>query len=107
MRLLIPVFSPPAGTWGGLTRIVAVADAAEIAGHVVAFCATGHIEQALRERGYRVYASPPTTMFGLPKPISRLIERRSQQASPPVKPGTSFGNIWIVPLSTIAETIDV
>lgn len=90
MRLLIPLFSPATGTWGGLTRAVAVAEAAKTAGHEVAFCAAGYIEQALRKRGYRVYSTPPTTMFGLPKPISRLIERRSQNVSPPVKPGTSF-----------------
>jgi UDP:flavonoid glycosyltransferase YjiC (YdhE family) len=104
MRLLIPTFSPPTGSWGGLTRVVAVAEAAEAAGHEVAFCATGYIEQALRERGYRVYASPPTTMFGLPKPISRLIERRSQHVSPPVKPGTSLGNMWMVLLGTGVAT---
>jgi hypothetical protein len=39
-------------------------------------------------------------MFGLPKSISRIIERRSQHASPPVKPGTSVGNIWLVLLAT-------
>jgi UDP:flavonoid glycosyltransferase YjiC (YdhE family) len=100
MRLLIPLFSPPTGTWGGLTRVLAVAHAATVAGHEVAFCAAGYLEQALQKRGYRVYPTPPTTMFGLPKPISRFIERRSQHVSPPVKPGTSVGNIWLVLLAT-------
>jgi UDP:flavonoid glycosyltransferase YjiC (YdhE family) len=100
MRLLIPLFSPPTGTWGGLTRSIAVAEAATAAGHEVAFCAAGYLEQALQKRGYRVYSTPPTTMFGLPKPISRVIERRSQHVSPPVKPGTSVGNIWLVLLAT-------
>jgi UDP:flavonoid glycosyltransferase YjiC (YdhE family) len=100
MRLLIPLFSPPTGTWGGLTRVIAVAEAAAAAGHEVAFCAAGYLEQSLQKRGYRVYPTPPTTMFGLPKPISRLIERRSQHVSPPVKPGTSVGNIWLVLLAT-------
>jgi UDP:flavonoid glycosyltransferase YjiC (YdhE family) len=100
MRLLIPLFSPPTGTWGGLTRVVAVAEAATATGHEIAFCAAGYLEEALQKRGYRVYPIPPTTMFGLPKPISRLIERRSQHASPPVKPGTSMGNIWLVLLAT-------
>ena len=100
MRLLIPLFSPPTGTWGGLTRSIAVAESASAAGHEVAFCAAGYLEQALQKRGYRVYPTPPTTMFGLPKPISRLIERRSQHVSPPVKPGTSVGNIWLVLLAT-------
>jgi UDP:flavonoid glycosyltransferase YjiC (YdhE family) len=100
MRLLIPVFSPPTGTWGGLTRAIAVAEAATAAGHAVAFCAAGYLEEALRKHGYRVYPTPETTMFGLPKPISRVIERRSQHASPPVKPGTSVGSIWLVLLAT-------
>jgi UDP:flavonoid glycosyltransferase YjiC (YdhE family) len=100
MKLLIPLFSPPTGTWGGLTRSVAVAEATMAAGHEVAFCAAGYLEKALRKHGYRVYSTPPTTMFGLPRPISRFIERRSQHASPPVKPGTSVGNIWLVLLAT-------
>ena len=100
MKLLIPLFSPPTGTWGGLTRVIAVAEAATAVGHEVAFCAAGYLEQALQKRGYRVYPTPPTTMFGLPKSISRFIERRSQHVSPPVKPGTSVGNIWLVLLAT-------
>lgn len=100
MRLLIPLFSPPTGTWGGLTRAVAIAEAARAAGHEVAFCAAGYLEAALQKRGYRVYSTPRTTMFGLPRPISRLIERRSQHASPPVRPGTSVGSIWLVLLAT-------
>jgi hypothetical protein len=100
MRLLISLFSPPTGTWGGLTRVVAVAEAAKAAGHAVAFCAAGYLEETLQKRGYQVYPTPPTTMLGLPKPISRFIERRSQHVSPPVKPGTSMGNIWLVLLAT-------
>lgn len=96
MRLLIPLFSPATGTWGGLTRVIAIADAARKAGHQVAFCASGYLETALRERGYQVFTTPPTTMFGLPAPLSRLLERRSQHVSIPVKPGRSIGNIWFV-----------
>ncbi|MBN1583603.1 MAG: hypothetical protein JXA89_23050, partial [Anaerolineae bacterium] len=96
MKFLIPVFSAPAGTWGGLTRVIAVAEAARAAGHEIAFCAAGYLEEALQKRGYRVYSTPRTTMFGLPRPISRLIEERSQHASPPVKPGSSIGSIWLV-----------
>ena len=96
MRLLIPLFSPVTGTWGGLTRVVAIAEAAKSAGHKVAFCASGYLEVALRKHGYEVYATPPTTMFGLPASISRLLERRSQRVSVPVKPGKSVGNIWLV-----------
>jgi hypothetical protein len=39
---------------------------------------------------------PPATMLGLPAPISRLLERRSQRLSLPVKPGKSIGSIWLV-----------
>ncbi|HEY63477.1 MAG TPA: hypothetical protein G4O02_02795 [Caldilineae bacterium] len=96
MRLLISLFSPAAGTWGGLTRVVAIAEAARSAGHEVAFCASGYLEAALRRHGYKVYATPPTTMFGLPAFISRFLERRSQRLSLPVKPGRSIGNVWMV-----------
>jgi UDP:flavonoid glycosyltransferase YjiC (YdhE family) len=35
-------------------------------------------------------------MFGLPAPLSRLIEKRSQTSALPIKPGRDFGNIWFV-----------
>jgi hypothetical protein len=96
MRILIPLFCPATGTWGGLTRVIAVADAAQKAGHQVAFCASSSLEDDLRRRGHAVYSMPPSTMLGLPKPLSRIIERRSQHLTPPVKPGRSIGNIWLV-----------
>ena len=96
MRLLIPLFSPATGTWGGLTRMVAVAIAAQDAGHQVAFCASGYLENTLRRQGYMVYGMPATTFLGLPEPISRLIEKRSQQASLPIRPGREIGSIWLV-----------
>ncbi len=96
MRLLIPVFSPSTGTWGGLTRVLAIAEAAREAGHEVAFCASGYLEGALRERGFQVYSMPAATMFGLPPFLSRLLERRSQRRTLPVRPGRSVGSIWMV-----------
>jgi UDP:flavonoid glycosyltransferase YjiC (YdhE family) len=96
MKLLIPLFSPATGTWGGLTRVLAIADAAKSAGHSVAFCASGSLEKSLVQHGYLVYSMPEPTMFGLPKPISRIIEKRSQRASIPVKPGKAVGSIWLV-----------
>lgn len=98
MRLLIPLFSPATGTWGGLTRVVAIAQAAREAGHSIAFCASGYLEKTLRERGYPVYSTPSTTMLGLPETLSRILAKRSQNASLPVRPGRSFGNIWFVQL---------
>lgn len=96
MRLLIPLFSPPMGTWGGLTRVIAIAEAAQEAGHDVAFCAAGYLETNLKQRGYPVYPTPPTTMFGLPTLISRILEKRSQRTSLPIQPGASIGSWWIV-----------
>jgi UDP:flavonoid glycosyltransferase YjiC (YdhE family) len=105
MRLLIPLFSPTTGTWGGLTRVIAVAERAQQAGHTVAFCAAGSLESALQKRGFQVYKMPSATFMGLPEQISQRIEKRSQQASIPVLPGHDFGNIWFVLLiSGMAQT---
>lgn len=96
MRLLIPVFSPATGTWGGLTRVLAIAEAAQQAGHGVAFCASGNLYALLQQRGYTVYPVPATNLLGLPAPLSRLLVKRSQRATLPVKPGRDFGNIWFI-----------
>ncbi len=96
MRLLIPLFSPATGTWGGLTRVIALADAALAAGHTVAFCAAGALAMNLQRRKYLVYPIPATTMLGLPAPLAHILERRSQQTTLPVKSGRSIGNIWLV-----------
>jgi UDP:flavonoid glycosyltransferase YjiC (YdhE family) len=81
---------------GGLTRVIAVAEAARQAGHRVAFCASGYLLTLLKQRGFVVYPVPQATMFGLPGRLSQIIERRSQQAILPIKPGRDFGNIWFV-----------
>lgn len=96
MNLLIPLFSPATGTWGGLTRVIAVAEAARQSGHQVAFCAGGYLSTTLKQRDFAVYPVPQATMFGLPPRFSQIIERRSQYATLPVKPGHDFGNIWFV-----------
>ncbi|NTW43977.1 MAG: hypothetical protein HGB14_05970, partial [Anaerolineaceae bacterium] len=96
MKLLIPLFSPATGTWGGLTRVTAMADAARQSGHKVAFCASGYLKITLEQRGYQVYPVPDSTFFGLPQPLSRIIEKRSQTTELPIKPGRDFGNIWFV-----------
>ncbi|MHB0875477.1 MAG: glycosyltransferase [Anaerolineae bacterium] len=96
MRLLIPLFSPATGTWGGLTRVTAIARAATDAGHEVALCASGSLATDLRRQGFQVYATPPPTMLGLPASISRRLEKRSQRLSLPVPPGRSVGSIWLV-----------
>jgi len=96
MKLLIAVFSPATGTWGGLTRVVAVARAAEAAGHQVAFCASGSLETSLRRHGYTVYSMPAATFLGLPASLSRIVEQRSRRATLPVRPGRDFGTTWLV-----------
>jgi UDP:flavonoid glycosyltransferase YjiC (YdhE family) len=96
MKLLIPLFSPATGTWGGITRVTALAEAAKSAGHKVAFCAAGYLKEPLEKRGYPVYSLPEATMFGLPRPLSNVMVKRSQSARIPVKPGQDFGNIWFV-----------
>lgn len=96
LRILIPLFSPATGTWGGLTRALAIASAARQVGYDVAFCASGYVEKSLREHGFQVYSTPSPTLLGLPAPISRLMESRSQNVSLPFKPGKSIGNIWFV-----------
>jgi hypothetical protein len=85
MRLLICLFSPATGTLGGLTRGLAIAEAATLAGHGVAFCASGVVERDLRRRGHRVYTVPAPTMLGLPAAMSHRIERRTQRASLPIR----------------------
>lgn len=98
MKLLIPLFSPATGTWGGITRGVALAEAARKAGHQVAFCSSGSMAEGLNKHGYQVYPTPPSTVFGLPAPLSRVIERRSQRVSLPVRDGQSVGNLWLLML---------
>lgn len=96
MRLLIPVFSPVLGTWGGLTRVVAMAEAAKAAGHDTAFCASGQLAFQLRRRGYRVFAMPSTSILGLPSGLSRILERRSRSLALAVRSGQDLGNIWTI-----------
>ncbi len=48
MNLLIPLFSPATGTWGGITRSVAMVEAARKAGHQVAFCSSGSMAEGLK-----------------------------------------------------------
>lgn len=73
MRILIPLFSPPTGTWGSLTRVLAIEGAASDLGHDVAFTASGPLADRLEELGRHVYRTPQATMLGLPRPLSRSL----------------------------------
>jgi hypothetical protein len=96
MRLLIGLFSPRTGTYGGLSRGLAVASAARGCGHKVQFTASGAIMPTLRERGERVHELPAPAVSGLPEPVSRRVWQRSQRTGLPVPEGRSIGNIWFV-----------
>jgi UDP:flavonoid glycosyltransferase YjiC (YdhE family) len=96
MNILIPVFSPSTGTWGSLTRVLAVGRAAASRGHQVAYCAGRELADRLQRTGNRVFVMPASTMLGLPRPVSRLLESRSQEMALPVKPGRGIGSIWLV-----------
>ena len=101
MRILLPVYSPPtAGTWGGLTRALAIADAARQRGHEIAFCASGLIYATLTRRGEQVYRLPEPALLGLPRPLVRRLQARSQRVALPVRPGADFGSIWLVLVGT-------
>ncbi|MBN1438524.1 MAG: hypothetical protein JW929_03865 [Anaerolineales bacterium] len=100
MKILIPLFSPPTGTWGSLTRVLALGSAAVVRGHAVAFCAAGYLADRLEALGHLVFRMPQTTMFGLPKPLSDAFSARSQNVVPPVPPGRSIGSIWLVLMIT-------
>jgi UDP:flavonoid glycosyltransferase YjiC (YdhE family) len=100
MRLLIPLFSPATGTWGGLTRALALAEAALARGHAVAFCASGPMAAQVARRGHRVFATPAPGLFGLPAALARPLVRFSQHVSIPGPAGRPVGNIWLVLAAT-------
>ncbi len=97
MKWLIPVFCPSTSSYGGFTRILAISEAALAAGHEIAFCASGPQAAALRQRGYKIYPAPETTLFGLPKPLDAFPEFMSQRVSLPARRGNqNIGDIWTV-----------
>jgi UDP:flavonoid glycosyltransferase YjiC (YdhE family) len=94
MRLLIPLFSPASGTWGGLTRVIAIVTAAQEAGHEVALCTSEYLAKVLDKRHYKIYPVAESRRFRLPRPFSRLTMRRFQDGRPPFSPGRDFANVW-------------
>jgi hypothetical protein len=96
MRVLIPLFSPPTGTWGSLTRLMALARHFRDRGDSPAFCASGFVHRTLIEKGFASFETPGTTMLGLPRPVSDLLLARSQRMAPPVKEGRDLGNVWLL-----------
>lgn len=96
MRLLVSLFSPAMGTYGGVTRGLAVAETARRQGHHVVFAAAGSVADALTRRGEQIVELPPATLFGLPAVLSRRIEDRSQNLAMPGQDGSSLGSLWRV-----------
>lgn len=98
MNVLIPLFSPSAGTYGSLTRTLSMANTLKNSGHAVLFCTSGQMASLLAQKGYEAAEMPASTMFGLPRLISNIIEKRSQKMQLPVKEGKAIGSIWFVHL---------
>jgi UDP:flavonoid glycosyltransferase YjiC (YdhE family) len=87
MKILISIFSPPSGTFGSLTRMIALGKNAVYLGHQVKFIAAGNVANVIKEKKFDVYYISQSTMFGFPKFVSSIIEKRSQNFQLPVKEG--------------------
>lgn len=96
MKILISIFSPPNGTFGSLTRMMALGKQAVKMGHQVKFMAAGNVAKVIEEKNFESFSIQQSTMFGLPKFISKIIENRSQKVQIPVKEGKTIGNVWFV-----------
>jgi hypothetical protein len=81
---------------GSHTRALAVGSQALELGHDVVFCASGKMCQFLRERHYNTFPIPEPTFLGLPKCLSRFVEKRFGNGPPSFISGKSVGNIWLV-----------
>jgi hypothetical protein len=64
MKVLIPLLSPPTGTWGSLTRIMALAGKIREKEHDEAFCAAGFVAKTLRDEGFTIYEVPQSISLG-------------------------------------------
>ena len=96
MNILIPIFSPPTGTWGSLTRVMALAKKFRQKGHEVAFCAAGHVKDSIEAKGFKIYEIPGCTLFGLPKWISDRLLKKPNKKLPPIREGKMLGNVWML-----------
>ena len=96
MKALFMVFSPQAGTFGSLTRMLALAKKFIKEGHIISFCASGKTAEYIQKKGYEIHFLPESTIFGLPEKISNKIAANSQRNDIPVKEGKSVGNLWLL-----------
>ncbi len=96
MKVLCIVFSPATGSFGSLTRVLALAREFSAKGHEVEFCATGHVKDLIERKKFPVRLMPEPTLFGLPRILSRIVEKRSQRIRIPFRDGKSAGSVWFV-----------
>ena len=96
MKVLCIVFSPATGSFGSLTRVLALAREFMAKGHEVEFCASGLVKEIIAKKRFPVRAMPTPTLFGLPKPLSRILEKRSQKITLPGRSGKSAGSVWSI-----------
>jgi UDP:flavonoid glycosyltransferase YjiC (YdhE family) len=96
MKVLCIVFSPATGTFGSLTRILALAREFSSRGDEVLFCASGNVSAMIQKKKFSVRIMPVPTLFGLPRIISRILEKRSQHVKLPVREGREFGSVWFI-----------
>jgi uncharacterized protein (TIGR00661 family) len=99
MRILISPFAPPKGTWGGITRALAIAKTAQAMGHDVAFCVSGYQKFVVEQHGYAIYSLPSASLLGLPKSLSDYIEKRSQNITQTTVASYIFNNLWTILVS--------
>ena len=58
MRILLSLFSPPTGTLGSLTRVLAVANESISRRHNVIFAAAGQVADKLEQQNFEVFRLP-------------------------------------------------
>lgn len=96
MKVLCIVFSPATGSFGSLTRVLALAREFSRNGHEILFCASGSAGRIIEKKKFPVRTMPVPTLFGLPGLLSRQIEKRSHHFRIPVRDGKEIGSVWFV-----------
>jgi UDP:flavonoid glycosyltransferase YjiC (YdhE family) len=96
MKVLFIVFSPATGSFGSLTRVLALAREFAAKGHEVEFCATGHVKDLIEKKKFPVRAVPEPTLIGLPRVLSRILEKRAQNIRIPLRGSKTAGSVWFV-----------
>ena len=96
MKILCIVFSPATGSFGSLTRLLALAREFSGKGHEVLFCASGFVGEMIAKKHFPVRTMPEPNLFGLPGIISRKLQKKSQHFRIPVRDGRVVGSVWFV-----------